>query len=507
MKRRDLLKTAALAATPAVFAACAVVPAPQPVVPRPEDAWLERFGIDADVLKHARSALGGRGADFGEIFLQSRHQATTRFANGAAAETGISTESGAGLRSVAGGDTGFVAIDTLNPEGLMNAAERAARGQVVDAVRGPASKALSVADGVRADDDHWGATSEASRRGVLLRLAEKIDRRIDGAADIRIDLDDVDEHVVVASLNGRLVADYRPMLRLTAQVDTTRAGVTHRAFASVAGRHLPGWLSERRLDELVDALVHDADTLFEARRPPGGNLPVLLAAGAGAVLIHEAIGHAFEADEYGSGRSIFAGAMGQRVAAPSVTLADDSTLHGLRGSVAFDDEGIEGQRSEILRDGRLVGLLHDRQSALRTGVASTGNGRRESFRYAPLPRTTTLVVENGSVEPEELLRSMGRGIVAESFAGGAVDPGLGEFRFIVRRGWLIDGGRRRMPIRDFELIGNGAELLQNVAGLANDFRTDDAGWLGRKRGQAVPIAHGMPSMLVTGLQLNPLASS
>ena len=507
MKRRDLLKAAALAATPAVLAGCAVVPAPRPVVARPEDAWLEAFGIESDALERTRSALGRRGADFGEIYLQRRRLATTRVRDGVVAETATSVESGAGLRVVNGDDVRFAAVDNTDPDGLSAAADRVAGGALDEELAVPSRQPFEVPDGITADDSHWGDTPNTNRQSLLGQLADKIKRSIEGAADPRIDLDDVDEHVIVASLNGRLVADYRPMLRLTAHVDVTRGGVTQRAFFSVAGRHLPAWLHSRRLDDFVEVLMKDADLLFEARRPPGGDLPVVLAAGAGAVLIHEAIGHAFEADEVAGGRSPFATAVGDQIAAPGVTLLDDPTMSGLRGSLAFDDEGIEARRSEILRDGRLVGLLHDRHSASRAGVASTGNGRRESFRYAPLPRTTTLVLQNGTAEPDELLTQMGRGIIAESFAGGAVDPGLGEFRFIVRRGWYIEDGRRRMPVRDFELIGNGAELLRNVEGIANDFRTDDAGWLGRKREQAVPIAHGMPSMLVSGLSVKPLASS
>lgn len=503
MKRRDLLKGAALAALPAAIAGCSVPPPPTARESRPEDAWLDRFGIDDTAIARARRELGGRGADFGEIFLQERRVSLTRLGGDAPAATRVTVQSGAGLRSVRGADVGFAATDELTADAILGAGRAAARGAAVDTVLAPFSTFEETHSGESAGAG-WSAVDDGLRRDIVERLERQVRAADTAVTDVDVRLEDIDERVFLATIDGQMLGDRRPMLRLSVQAGLEVRGASHRGFASIAGRRLPDWIDAERLSGLAERVIADARMQLDARSAPAGELPIVLAAGASGVVIHEALGHAFEADFVAEAESPLGERTGERIASDAITLIDDATRPGERGALAIDDEGKPGRRTVLVNRGRLASFLYDRRLAARAGRDSTGNGRRESYRHAPLPRMTTTFIENGSAEPDELLERMGRGVIAESFAGGAVDLGGGEFRFRVRSGWFVEEGRRSVPLRDFEIVGNGLALLRDVELVANDFQMDPAGWLCGKRGQSVPVAHGMPSVLVRRVGVLPL---
>ena len=258
-------------------------------------------------------------------------------------------------------------------------------------------------------------------------------------------------------------------------------------------------LSERLLQEVAALAVQGIDERFAARRPKGGKMSVVMGSGASGILLHEAMGHAFEADFNRKGQSIFSEKMGERICRPGINIVDDGTIPGGRGSLNFDDEGVPGQRTVMVEDGVLVSYLHDRISAAHYGVAPTGNGRRESFRYNPLPRMRSTYMESGQDgSAEDIIHSVRKGIYVDSFSNGQVKIGEGDFTFFVRSGFLIEDGRLTMPVKDINIIGNGPRALADITAVASDLRIDDGAWTCGKE-QNVPVSCGIPTVLVVGL--------
>jgi TldD protein len=228
-------------------------------------------------------------------------------------------------------------------------------------------------------------------------------------------------------------------------------------------------------------------------------MPVVLAAGAGGILLHEAIGHAFEADFNRKNESIFSDKLGQQICDPHINIVDDATLPHNRGSLNFDDEGVAGQRTYLVREGRLDSYLHDRISARHYGVEPTGNGRRESFRHLPIPRMRATYMEGGTATEEELIHSVRKGIYVRDFTNGQVQIGAGDFTFFVKSGYLIEEGQLTRPVKDINIIGNGPQALADIEGVANNPLIDHSTWTCGKEGQSCPVTCGMPSVLVREL--------
>lgn len=258
--------------------------------------------------------------------------------------------------------------------------------------------------------------------------------------------------------------------------------------------------------ELVSKALGQADHLFHAITPEGGDMPVVMAAGASGILLHEAIGHAFEADFNRQGTSIFSDKMGQQICRPGITIVDDATRPLCAGTFAFDDEGVPAHCTHLVHDGKLESYLHDRISAKHYGVEPTGNGRRQSFRHAPVPRMTNTYMLPGEASEEDIIRSVKRGIYAQSFTNGQVQIGAGDFTFFLKTGFLIEDGRLTAPIRDINIIGNGPRALADISMVGNNLKMDtSAGYCG-KAGQQVPVGQGIPTVLVDRLTVGGMGS-
>ena len=257
-------------------------------------------------------------------------------------------------------------------------------------------------------------------------------------------------------------------------------------------------LGDVLLGELAADAVKGMDEQFAARRPKGGRMPVVMGAGASGILLHEAMGHAFEADFNRKGQSIFADKMGRKVCRDGISIVDDGTLPGNRGAVNFDDEGIPGQKTYMVRDGVLTSYLHDRISAKFYGVSPTGNGRRESFRFNPVPRMRATYMESGTAEPEGIAAGVKKGIYVDEFSNGQVQIGEGDFTFFVKSGFLIENGRKTMPVKDINIIGNGPAALADIVAVGNDLKVDDGAWTCGK-GQNCPVSCGIPTVLIREL--------
>ena len=300
--------------------------------------------------------------------------------------------------------------------------------------------------------------------------------------------------------DARSVRDVRPLVRLNVSVTVEQNGRRESASAGAGGRAgFETWIAPGRWQAQVNEALRQALVNLEAVDCPAGEMDVVLGAGWPGVLLHEAIGHGFEGDFHRKGSSVFNGMMGKRVAAPGVTVVDDGSIAGRRGSLSVDDEGTPTSRTVLIEDGIMVGLMHDRLSARQLGVQPTGNGRRQSFAHMPMPRMTNTFMEGGRDNKADMIASTRRGLYAANFGGGQVDITNGKFVFQCTEAYLIEDGRITAPVRGATLIGDGATALTHIQMIGDDFAFDPGVGVCGKAGQGVPVGIGQPSLKMGGL--------
>ena len=310
---------------------------------------------------------------------------------------------------------------------------------------------------------------------------------------------DSTSYILFFNSDGVLMHDYRPMGTLGATCIMEQNGQIENGRSARAFRMGAEFLTDDLVETISQETVKQTSMMFEAIKPKGGEMPVVMGAGGSGILLHEAIGHAFEADFNRKNTSIFSDQLGKKVCDASISVLDDGTIPFNRGAVNVDDEGVFGQKTYIVKNGILNSYLHDRISAKHYGVAPTGNGRRQSFRHTPIPRMRATYMENGDAKEEDLIASVKRGIFVDNFTNGQVQIGAGDFTFFVKSGYLIEDGKLTRPIKDINIIGNGPKALADITMVANNYKMDNGTWTCGKDGQSCPVTCGMPSVLVSKL--------
>ncbi len=499
--RRDFLTRSAagsaLVSMPAFLAGCSVTPARSPGSATPANPFLNWFGVDQAMLQQVLGELSANGADTAELYFQ--HNRTTRLrmedSMVNSANTGI--QQGVGLRVVVGDQTGFAFTEDLTLPAMLAAAHTAASIARSSGKAPPQafdSQGMGELYTVRLP---WSEVGINSKLPVLNRV-DALARAADPTVEkVTVGWTDADERVLIATLDGRLIVDHRPMTRLSVFVTANRNSESRSGSANISAREDFDWYTPERIQEMVNLAVERTIVQFDAVRPPAGELPVVLAAGASGILLHEAIGHGMEADFNRKGTSIYSDMIDKKVAEPFVNIVDQGNLAGKRGSLNYDDEGNACGRTVLVEDGILRSYLHDTISARQYGLAATGSGRRQSYRFEPMPRMTCTFMENGPHTRPEIIASIDKGIIAETYTNGQVAIGAGDYTFYVKNGWLIEKGKITAPIRDVNIIGNGPESLRRITMVANDAEMDVGGWVCGKNGQRVPVSLGMPSVLVS----------
>lgn len=463
----------------------------------PRDPFLTWFSIDEAVLRSTLSELSSRGADAADVYLQHLRRNSISLEDGLISKASSTVDQGAGLRVVVGDQVGFAFTEDLSAESIAAAARTAASIASGSAARVPTRFADGKVPRFYDIPVAWSAVG-VDRKLPLLRKVEELARKADPSiTKVSVSWTDEEEKVLIATLDGRIVVDTRPNTRLWVNVTAERGGVRQSGSSNLAARQGIDWYTEERLQQVAKEAVDRTLILFEAKRPPAGELPVVLAAGASGILLHEAVGHGMEADFNRKGTSIYSEMIGKKVAPDFVTIVDDGTVLNERGALNVDDEGNPCERTVLVDNGILASYLHDSISARHYKLASTGSGRRESFRHTPMPRMRCTYMEDGPHTREEIIASVKNGIVAETFTNGQVQIGAGDFTFYIKNGWLIEDGKITAPIKDVNIIGNGPEALRNVTMAANDARLDTGGWTCGKDGQSVPVSQGLPTVLVS----------
>jgi TldD protein len=463
-------------------------------------ALLAPGGLDQGRLAQALDLALGARIDAADLYFQASQEESWSLEDGIVKEGSASIEQGVGVRAMAGERTGFAYSDEILPLALEEAA-RAARAIAVRGEHGtlqawhrvaghqlyqPVDPLLSLAD---------------EQKVAWLERVDRETRKLDPrVVRVMASLHAVHETILIATSDGALAADVRPLVRMNVSVIVEQNGRREQGYAGAGGRYsLAELVAGERPLELAREAVRQALVNLEAVNAPAGTMTVVLGPGWPGILLHEAIGHGLEGDFNRKGTSAFSGRIGERVASPGCTVVDDGTLAGRRGSLNIDDEGTPTQCTTLIEDGILRCYLQDRMNARLMGVAPTGNGRRESFAHLTLPRMTNTYMLAGPYAPEEIIRSVERGIYAVNFGGGQVDITSGKFVFSVSEAYLIENGRLGAPIKGATLIGNGPDVLTRVAMVGNDLKLDAGVGTCGKDGQSVPVGVGQPTMRVDAL--------
>jgi len=511
--RRTFLQGAtagsAILTVPGFLAGCAKsqqtgatsTPAALTTAPPPANPFETWFGIDEAAVRKAMTALTSRGADHADIYFQHSRNNAVVYQDGIIARASTDVMQGVGMRVVIGDKVGYAYTEELTPEAL----ERTAKSAALFAKGSPVAPPESFAAVGRPDryrlEVPWSQVGVDRKLPLIQKVAKMATDSDPSIEKVSVRWTDGEERVLIATLDGKLVTDERPMTRLSIELTARKNGQTQSGGSNLAARGSIDFYTDERLKTVVEEARDRTLVLFDARRPTAGELPVVLAAGASGILLHEAIGHGMEADFNRKDVSIYSEMLGKKIAPDFVTIVDDGTMDNERGSLNIDDEGNEAQRTVLVQNGVLVSYLHDRISAQHYGVAPTGSGRRESYRHAPLPRMRATYMENGPHSRDEIISSVKNGIIAETFTNGQVQIGAGDFTFYIKNGWLIEDGKVTAPIKDTNIIGNGPEALRKVTMAANDSKLDTGGWTCGKDGQGVPVSQGLPTVLVSGMNV------
>ena len=463
--------------------------------------YMSFFGVTEENLKELISIALSKGGEYADLFFEHSVINEVTLRDGEVNAAGTHIDYGVGIRVVKGEKTGYAYSEITTMPLMKKAALTAA--QIAD----EATAALHVTPDTRILEGdnlypigkNWDDTNIEYKIPYLQMLNEKIFAKDSKTVKVIGKIADSNTLVLFYNSNGEAYTDERPMINVVANcVMEDGNGRSETSGVSRSFRMGFEMLSEELMEEIAAEVTSKTAFLFEASQPKGGAMPVVMGAGGSGILLHEAVGHAFEADFNRKGTSIFSDMMGQQVCNSNINIVDDGTLKANRGSCTFDDEGIPGQKTYLVKDGILNSYLHDRISAKFYGVSPTGNGRRESFRYMPIPRMRATYMENGNCTEEELISQVKKGIFVDNFSNGQVQIGEGDFTFFVKSGWLIEKGKLTQPIKDVNIIGNGPKALEDITAVANNSRMENATWTCGK-GQYVPVSCGMPSILVKKL--------
>ena len=461
---------------------------------------LEPAGLVVSDLEQVMGQLLGAGVDTADIYLQATRYESWGLEDGIVKEGTHSIDRGAGIRAVSGEKTGFAYSDDIALSALLEAA-RSARAI---ARRGDEGR-LPVADApgqpaLYLPIDPLESIPESEKLELLRRLdteCRALDPRVE---QVFVSLSGSHDVVLVMGQDGALQGDVRPLVRLNVSVIVEQNGRREQGSYGGGGRTDYRYFLEAGCSsDFAREAVRQALVNLEAEEAPAGSMTVVLGSGWPGILLHEAIGHGLEGDFNRKGTSAFSGRVGERVASPLCTVVDDGTLPARRGSLTIDDEGTPTACTTLIENGILKGYMQDRLNARLMGVTPTGNGRRESYQHLPMPRMTNTYMLAGPHDPEEILRSVRKGLYAKNFGGGQVDITSGKFVFSASEAYLIEDGRITRPVKGATLIGNGPDVLTRVSMVGNDLQLDTGVGTCGKDGQSVPVGVGQPTLKVDGL--------
>jgi TldD protein len=459
---------------------------------------LDSAGVD---VESAKRVLGEAlaGADDGELFLEKSESESFVFDDGRLKTASYDAGEGFGLRVVAGETAGYAHASEISLaaiERAANSAKLAKRGYAGVAAEGPRATNAKLYG-----EENPLKNPAFSDKVALLQEIDAFARDRDSrVCQVMASMHGERRVVEILRADGKLIRDVRPLVRVNVQLTVEKDGRRETGSSGAGGRAgFDAWISPDKWQEQVEEALRQALVNLDAIDCPAGEMDVVLGPGWNGVLLHEAVGHGLEGDFNRKGLSAFSGRIGERVAAKGVTVFDDGSIAGRRGSLTVDDEGTPTSRTVLIEDGILVGYMHDRMSARLMGLTATGNGRRQSYAHMPMPRMTNTGMLAGDHNPAEMIASMKRGLYCANFGGGQVDITNGKFVFQCTEAYMVEDGKITAPVKGATLIGDGPSALTRVTMIGDDFCFDPGIGVCGKAGQGVPVGVGQPSMKITGL--------
>ncbi len=459
--------------------------------------------IDAALANKLLSLALESGGDYADLYFEFRVSADYALEEEQIRTLGRGITLGLGVRVTKGDATGYAYCEDLSWEKMAHAAKTA--GQIAIG-GGHAPINVGALASIPTPAFYTVPTPSllvpAQEKLALLRTADKAARAFDARiVKVQASFAESIREVLLFTSDGRMATDIQPLLRFGVSAVAEDAGKRQSGSGGGGGRYGMDYFADARRDAAAHGreAARVAIAMLDARDAPAGEMPVVLGPGDSGILLHEAVGHGLEADFNRKETSNYSGQIGKQVASPLCTVVDDGTIVNSRGAINVDDEGYAGQNNVLIQDGVLVGYMHDRLSAKHFGIQPTGNGRRESFRSMPLPRMTNTSLLGGKDNPEDIIKSVKRGIYAKRFSGGQVNISNGDFLFSLTESYLIEDGKLTAPLKGVNLIGNGPEVLRRVDMLGSDFELSDGIWTCGKDGQSVPVNVGTPTVRIASI--------
>ncbi len=467
-----------------------------------QSTLLQPYNLDESAIESVFDEILTHDADYADLFFQYSRSEGWSLEEGRVKSGSFNIDQGVGVRVVSGEKTAFAYSDDISREALSSAA--AATRSIAriggNATAGKANKSTQkIGRALYAPTDPVSTFSDAEKVRILERV-EQFARAIDPRVkEVMARLSGEYDVVMVARNDGVMAADVRPLVHIGLTVIAEQNGRREQGSAGGGGRDDYRYFSDDVLRDIARLAVREALINLDAKPAPAGQMTVVLGAGWPGILLHEAVGHSLEGDFNRKGSSVFSGRVGERIAAPGVTVVDDGTLAARRGSLNVDDEGNLTQRNVLIEDGILKGYMQDSLNARLMGVPVTGNARRESYAHIPMPRMTNTLMLGGDKSPEEIIASVKYGLYAANFGGGQVDTTSGKFVFSASEAYLIEDGKITSPVVGATLIGNGIEAMKHVKMIGNDMQLDSGVGVCGKEGQSVPVGVGQPTIRIEGL--------
>lgn len=460
--------------------------------------YLNIFKVTQKDLQTLTDTALGYGGDYADLYFENTTYFNLLLKDGEVSSGGFHTDFGVGIRVLKGEKTGYAYSESTEMPDMLKAARAAS--VIASGING-GREYSTVVDrklDVYPVKEDWRLQSPDRFLPFLKNLEQEIFSKDSRIVKVMARMSDSVSDVMMYNSLGELTYETRPMGSVSVTAVFQQGDKTENRTASRSYRTGAELIGNELIAELTEEAVKGIDARFEARRPKGGSMSVVMGAGASGILLHEAMGHAFEADFNRKGQSIFSDKLGERVCPEGINIIDDGTLQWNRGSGNYDDEGVPGEKTYMVEDGILRSYLHDRISAQWYGVKPTGNGRRENFRYHPIPRMRATYMESGNAAPEDIIASVKNGIYVDEFSNGQVKIGEGDFTFFVKSGFLIENGRLTAPVKDINVIGNGPQALADIVAVGNDLKIDNGTWTCGKE-QSVPVSCGIPTVLISKL--------
>tara|TARA_R110002096_G_scaffold309231_4_gene503748 strand:+ start:387 stop:1835 length:1449 start_codon:yes stop_codon:yes gene_type:complete len=461
---------------------------------------LDPGGIELRDIEHLLGQLSGRAVDLADLYFEHTRSESWSLEDGLVKDGAHAIDQGVGVRAVSGEKTGFAYCDELAIPALEQATQavraigRQGQDRHVRVI--PASNTPAL----YAPTDPLASIPTEAKLALLKSLDERLRAADPRVREVMVSLTGRYSEVLIAASDGTLAGDQRPLVRLNVNVIVEQDG--RRESASYGGGGRTGYecfLTAGSAEAIADEALRQALVNLDAENAPAGEMVVVLAPGWPGILLHEAIGHGLEGDFNRKGTSAFSGRVGERVATSGCTVVDDATLAQRRGSLSVDDEGVTGQNTVLIENGVLRGYLQDKHNAALMNVASTGNGRRQSYSHRPMPRMTNTYMLPGEADPAEIIASVDKGLYAVSFGGGQVDITNGKFVFSASEAYLIENGRITSPVKGATLVGDGPDVLTRVSMIGNDLGLDNGIGTCGKNGQSVPVGVGQPTLRIDGI--------